>query len=106
MGRKVSFKNTIIIMTSNIGSRQLKDFGQGVGFNTSARKNNIDKHSKSVIQKALSKSFAPEFLNRIDDIIIFNSLTKEDISKIIDIEMEGILHRIKEIDVYHAFFLE
>ena len=84
-------------MTSNIGSRQLKDFGQGVGFNTSSRKSELDKHSKSVIQKALSKSFAPEFLNRIDDVIIFNSLTKEDINKIIDIEMEGVLERIQNI---------
>ena len=97
MGRKISFKNTIIIMTSNIGSRQLKDFGQGVGFNTSSRKENIDQHSKSIIQKALSKTFAPEFLNRIDDIIIFNSLQKEDINKIIDIEMEGVLERIQQI---------
>ena len=97
MGRKVSFKDTIIIMTSNIGSRQLKDFGQGVGFNTSSRKSELDKHSKSVIQKALSKSFAPEFLNRIDDVIIFNSLTKEDINKIIDIEMEGVLERVQNI---------
>ena len=97
MGRKVSFKNTIIIMTSNIGSRQLKDFGQGVGFNTSSRKENLDNHSKSVIQKALTKSFAPEFLNRIDDVIIFNSLSKENLNCIIDIEMKGILDRIKEI---------
>jgi len=97
MGRKVSFKNTIIIMTSNIGSRQLKDFGQGVGFNTSSRKNNTDDHSKSIIKKALSKSFAPEFLNRIDDVIIFNRLNKEHINKIIDIEMEDILKRIMEI---------
>ena len=97
MGRKVSFKNTIIIMTSNIGSRQLKDFGQGVGFNTSARKADTDSYSKGVIQKALSKSFAPEFLNRIDDVVIFNSLTKENINQIIDIEMQGILSRIKEI---------
>ena len=97
MGRKVSFKNTIIIMTSNIGSRQLKDFGQGVGFNTSSRKADIDSYSKGVIQKALSKSFAPEFLNRIDDVVIFNSLTKENINLIIDIEMKGILTRIKDI---------
>jgi len=97
MGRKVSFKNTIIIMTSNIGSRQLKDFGQGVGFNTSSRKDNTDDHSKSVIKKALAKSFAPEFLNRIDDVIVFNSLKKEHINKIIDIEMEDILKRIMEI---------
>jgi len=97
MGRKVSFKNTIIIMTSNIGSRQLKDFGQGVGFNTSSRKDNTDDHSKSIIKKALAKSFAPEFLNRIDDVIVFNSLKKEHINKIIDIEMEDILKRIMEI---------
>ena len=97
MGRKISFKNTIIIMTSNIGSRQLKDFGQGVGFNTSSRKENLDSHSKSVIQKALSKSFAPEFLNRIDDVVIFNSLSKVNINNIIDIEMKGILSRINEI---------
>ena len=97
MGRKVSFKNTIIIMTSNIGSRQLKDFGQGVGFNTMSRKSDIDSHSKSVIQKALSKSFAPEFLNRIDDVIIFNNLSKDDIILIIDIEMKGIIERIMDI---------
>ena len=78
-------------------ARQLKDFGQGVGFNTSSRKTEIDRHSKSVIQKALSKSFAPEFLNRIDDVIIFNNLTKQDLNKIIDIEMEAILKRIKEL---------
>ncbi|MAO71146.1 MAG: Clp protease ClpC [Flavobacteriales bacterium] len=97
MGRKICFKNTIIIMTSNIGSRQLKDFGQGVGFNTSSRKADIDSYSKGVIQKALSKSFAPEFLNRIDDVVIFNSLTKENINQIIDIELRGILSRIKDI---------
>ena len=82
---------------SQVYSRQLKDFGQGVGFNTSSRKNNTDDHSKSIIKKALSKSFAPEFLNRIDDVIIFNSLNKEHINKIIDIEMEDILKRIMEI---------
>ncbi len=97
MGRKVSFKNTIIIMTSNIGSRQLKDFGSGVGFNTSSRKSEIDSHSRSVIKKALSKSFAPEFLNRIDDVIIFNSLNKENINKIIDVEMKDILNRINNL---------
>tara|TARA_B110000196_G_C20683420_1_gene447478 strand:- start:55 stop:576 length:522 start_codon:yes stop_codon:yes gene_type:complete len=84
-------------MTSNIGSRQLKDFGQGVGFNTSSRKNDMDSYSKGIIQKSLKKSFAPEFLNRIDDIIIFNNLSKEDINKIIDIEMDDILKRIEEI---------
>jgi len=85
LGRKISFKNTIIIMTSNIGARQLKDFGQGVGFNTAAKKQNASGHSKSVIQSALKKTFAPEFLNRIDDIMIFNHLSKEHINQIIDI---------------------
>ena len=97
LGRKVSFKNTIIIMTSNIGARQLKDFGQGVGFSTSTKQKNADDHAKSVIQNALKKAFAPEFLNRIDDIMIFNSLSKEDIGKIIDIELEGLYSRTKEL---------
>jgi integrase len=86
LGRKISFKNTIIIMTSNIGARQLKDFGQGIGFNTAAKKENVDNHSKGVIEKALKKAFSPEFLNRIDDVIVFNNLDKEDINKIIDID--------------------
>ena len=94
LGRNISFKNTIIIMTSNIGARQLKDFGQGIGFNTSAKKDNIDSHSKGVIQKALKRAFSPEFLNRIDDVIVFNSLDKNDINKIIDIEMNSLLKRI------------
>jgi len=94
LGRNISFKNTIIIMTSNIGARQLNDFGQGIGFNTSAKKDNIDSHSKGVIQKALKRAFSPEFLNRIDDVIVFNSLDKEDINKIIDIEMDSLLKRI------------
>ena len=94
LGRKISFKNTIIIMTSNIGARQLKDFGQGIGFNTTAKINNSDNHSKGVIEKALKRAFAPEFLNRIDDVIVFNSLEKKDIDKIIDIEMDSLLKRI------------
>ncbi|MBH70695.1 MAG: Clp protease ClpC [Flavobacteriales bacterium] len=94
LGRKISFKNTIIIMTSNIGARQLKDFGQGIGFNTNAKKANADNHSKGIIQKALKSAFSPEFLNRIDDIILFNNLKKEDINKIIDIEMDSLLKRI------------
>jgi ATP-dependent Clp protease ATP-binding subunit ClpC len=94
LGRKVDFKNTIIIMTSNIGSRQLKDFGQGVGFSTSARKESESDHSKGVIENALKKAFAPEFLNRIDDVIMFNSLTREDIHRIIDIEIEKLYQRI------------
>ena len=97
LGRKISFKNTIIIMTSNIGARQLKDFGQGIGFNTSAKKDNMASHSKGVIEKALKRAFSPEFLNRIDDIIVFNSLDKEDINKIIDIEMDSLLKRISTL---------
>jgi len=97
LGRKVSFKNTIIIMTSNIGARQLSDFGQGIGFNTKAQKDNLDTHSKDVIQKALKRAFSPEFLNRIDDIIIFNNLKKEHIDLIIDIEMNSLLKRIESL---------
>ena len=93
-GRKVDFKNTIIIMTSNVGTRQLKEFGSGIGFNTQK----IDKeYSHSVLQKALNKAFSPEFLNRVDDIIIFDSLDKEAIFKIIDIELVGFLKRITEL---------
>ena len=99
-GRKINFKNTIIIMTSNIGARQLKDFGQGVGFSTSAKKQGADDHSAGIIQNALKKAFAPEFLNRIDDVVIFNSLEKEDIHKIIDIELKSLFGRIEELG-YH-----
>ena len=94
LGRKIDFRHTIIIMTSNIGSRQLKDFGAGVGFGTASKKQQADAHAKSVIENALKKSFAPEFLNRIDDVIIFNALEKEDIHAIIDIELEKLLARI------------
>lgn len=94
LGRKVDFKNTIIIMTSNIGSRQLKDFGQGVGFSTGAKQDNESEHSKGVIEHALKRAFAPEFLNRIDDVVMFNSLTREDIHRIIDIELEKLYGRI------------
>lgn len=97
LGRKISFKNTIIIMTSNIGARQLKDFGQGVGFSTQAKKVASTDHAKGVIQSALKKAFAPEFLNRIDDIMVFNSLSQEDIKKIIDIELEGLYARTREL---------
>ncbi|MHC5310814.1 ATP-dependent Clp protease ATP-binding subunit [Myroides sp. LJL116] len=97
LGRKVDFRNTIIIMTSNIGARQLKDFGQGVGFGTTARKEQVDQHSKSVIENALKKAFAPEFLNRIDDIIVFNPLEKEHIQLIIDIELDKLYKRVQEI---------
>lgn len=94
LGRKVDFKNTIIIMTSNIGSRQLKDFGQGVGFSTTVRKEQTEEHAKGVIESALKKAFAPEFLNRIDDVVLFNSLDREDIHRIIDIELDKLDKRI------------
>lgn len=97
LGRKIDFRNSIIIMTSNIGARQLKDFGQGVGFGTSAKKSQADDYQKGVIENALKKAFAPEFLNRIDDVIVFNSLEREDIHKIIDIELEKLFARIKDI---------
>jgi ATP-dependent Clp protease ATP-binding subunit ClpC len=94
LGRRVDFRNTIIIMTSNIGTRQLKDFGQGVGFTTMAKQQEMNEYNKSIIQNALKKHFAPEFMNRLDDVVIFNSLTKEDIFKIIDIELKGLFDRI------------
>jgi ATP-dependent Clp protease ATP-binding subunit ClpC len=97
LGRKIDFKNTILIMTSNIGARQLADFGSGVGFGTKAREEQRDENAKSVIQNALRKAFAPEFLNRIDDMILFNSLKREDIHKIIDIELELLYGRINEL---------
>jgi len=97
LGRKIDFKNTIIIMTSNVGARQLKDFGQGVGFGTSAKVSQADDHAKSVIENALKKTFAPEFLNRIDDVIVFNALEKEDIDKIIEIELVKLYARIKDL---------
>ena len=97
LGRKIDFRNTIIIMTSNIGARQLKDFGQGVGFGTAAKVAQTEEHNKSVIENALKKAFAPEFLNRIDDVIVFNALEKHDIDKIIDIEMAKLTARIKDL---------
>jgi ATP-dependent Clp protease ATP-binding subunit ClpC len=98
LGRRIDFKNTIIIMTSNIGSRQLKDFGFGLGFNTSAKESAKSKHSQGVIENALKKTFAPEFLNRIDDIVIFDSLKREAIHKIIDIELKHLYSRIKDLN--------
>ncbi len=106
LGRKVDFKNTIIIMTSNIGSRQLKDFGTGVGFTTAARREQSQEHAKSVIENALKKAFAPEFLNRIDDVIIFNPLTREDLYKIIDIELDHLYKRISELGYTLQFTTE
>ena len=97
LGRKIDFQNTIIIMTSNIGARQLKDFGTGVGFSTTAQKNQVDEIEKGVIESALKKTFAPEFLNRVDDIVIFNALEKEDLMKIVDIEIEKLAKRITKL---------
>ncbi len=97
LGRKIDFRNTIIIMTSNIGARKLKDFGTGIGFGTSSQKAQEDANARSVIENALKKSFAPEFLNRIDDVVVFNPLEKEDINKIIDIELEKLLARISDL---------
>jgi ATP-dependent Clp protease ATP-binding subunit ClpC len=97
LGRKVDFRNTIIIMTSNIGARQLKDFGQGVGFSTSAKTNQADTHSRGVIENALKRAFAPEFLNRIDDVVVFNSLGRDEIFKIIDIELKSLFGRVHNL---------
>jgi ATP-dependent Clp protease ATP-binding subunit ClpC len=94
LGRKVDFKNTLIIMTSNIGARQLKEFGDGVGFATATRVQQTEENNRSVIEKALKRTFSPEFLNRIDDVIVFNSLTKENIFLIIDIIMKHVVGRL------------
>lgn len=98
LGRKVSFKNSIIIMTSNTGSRQLKDFGTGVGFATKSKEAQKDADSKGVIESQLKKTFAPEFINRIDDIITFNSLDKENINAIIAIEVDKLVDRVKALE--------
>jgi len=97
LGRRVDFKNTIVIMTSNIGTRQLKDFGQSLGFNIRPQEESSGDYQKDIIQKALNKTFAPEFLNRIDDVVIFNNLTKEHLHKIIDIELHGLFDRMKRL---------
>ncbi|MBP7151303.1 MAG: ATP-dependent Clp protease ATP-binding subunit [Paludibacteraceae bacterium] len=94
LGRRIDFKNTILIMTSNVGTRQLKDFGKGVGFNTIETPEIDAEFSQGVIQKALSKTFAPEFLNRIDEVIVFNPLSKDAIKSIIDLELKGLFGRI------------
>ncbi|MEL7586336.1 MAG: ATP-dependent Clp protease ATP-binding subunit [Prolixibacteraceae bacterium] len=99
LGRNIDFKNTIIIMTSNIGSRQLKDFGAGIGFNVHAKTAEDEtEHAKYIVEKALKRTFAPEFLNRIDDVVMFNSLSKEDIHKIIDIELKGLYDRVASLN--------
>ena len=97
LGRKVNFQNTIIIMTSNIGARQVKDFGRGLGFETAAQKAQSSDIEKGVIEKELKKTFSPEFLNRIDDIVIFNSLEQKDIRKIVDIELKDLILRIQKL---------
>jgi len=95
LGRKINFQNTIIIMTSNVGARQVKDFGRGLGFETASQKAQSNEIEKGVIEKELKKTFSPEFLNRIDDIVVFNTLDKNDIRKIVDIEL---VHLVKRID--------
>jgi ATP-dependent Clp protease ATP-binding subunit ClpC len=97
LGRKIDFKNTILIMTSNIGARQLADFGTGVGFGTKSREDARDENAKSVVQNALRKAFSPEFLNRVDDMILFKSLTREDIHRIIDLELSKLYGRINNL---------
>ncbi len=97
LGRKIDFKNTMIIMTSNIGARQLKDFGAGVGFTTASRIEHAEENSKAVIEKALKRTFSPEFLNRIDDVVIFNQLTEDNIFSIIDILMKGVTKRLENL---------
>lgn len=97
LGRRVDFRNTIVIMTSNIGTRQISEFGHGIGFDTAAKRSTRDEQTKSILQKALQKTFAPEFLNRIDDVIMFNSLGREEINKIIDIELKGLYERVNSL---------
>lgn len=97
LGRRVDFRNTIVILTSNIGTRQINEFGHGIGFDTAAKKATRDEQTKSILQKALQKTFAPEFLNRIDDVIMFNSLGKEEINKIIDLELRGLYDRVNSL---------
>jgi len=97
LGRRVDFRNTIVILTSNIGTRQIAEFGHGIGFDTQAKKSTRDEQTRSILQKALQKTFAPEFLNRIDDVIMFNSLGKEEINKIIDLELKGLFDRVKAL---------
>ncbi|PDP56333.1 AAA family ATPase, partial [Prevotella intermedia] len=94
LGRRVNFKNTVIIITSNVGTRQLKDFGQGIGFRSEKDEEANKEHSRSVIQKALNKTFSPEFLNRLDDIILFDQLGKTEIRRMVDIELKAVLARI------------
>ncbi|HIE16118.1 MAG TPA: ATP-dependent Clp protease ATP-binding subunit, partial [Bacteroidales bacterium] len=98
-GRVADFKNTIIIMTSNIGTRQLAEYGSGVGFNTKAKKSSFDDRTRGILENALRKVFKPEFLNRVDDVIIFNQLVKKDIEQIIDIELNKLYKRTKGLNI-------
>jgi len=100
LGRKIDFKNTMIIMTSNIGARQLKEFGDGVGFATATRIQQTEENNRSVIEKALKRTFSPEFLNRIDDVVVFNALTKDNIYVIIDIIMKNVLGRLVNLGIH------
>jgi ATP-dependent Clp protease ATP-binding subunit ClpC len=102
-GRKVNFKNTLIIMTSNIGIKQAIDFGTGIGFSTKAMKQKEDEHTRSIISKALKNTFNPEFLNRLDDIITFNSLDKKSLKQIVKIELEDLKSRLLEKDYTFTF---
>ena len=97
LGRKINFQNTIIIMTSNVGARQVKDFGRGLGFETASQKAQSQEIEKGVIEKELKKTFSPEFLNRIDDIVVFNPLEQKDIRKIVDIELVKLIQRIDQL---------
>ena len=97
VGRKINFQNTIIIMTSNLGVKQISDFGLGVGFETNSTKNQASDIEKKVIKKALKHTFSPEFLNRVDECVIFNSLTIGDINKIVDIELSSLIERVKKL---------
>jgi ATP-dependent Clp protease ATP-binding subunit ClpC len=100
LGRKIDFRNTIIIMTSNIGARKIADFGSGVGFSTKSKIEDKEKDQKSIIENALKRSFAPEFLNRIDDLVLFSSLDRDDLFKIIDIELGKLFKRTEQLG-YH-----
>jgi ATP-dependent Clp protease ATP-binding subunit ClpC len=103
LGRKIDFKNTIIIMTSNIGTRELDEYGKGVGFQTKARQAGMNDRAKGIIENALRKVFKPEFLNRVDDIVMFNQLKKKDLEKIIDIELQGLYKRVEELGISISF---
>lgn len=96
-GRTIDFKNTVIIMTSNIGTRQLKEFGRGIGFSALLNVDDDKEHSRSIIQKALNKSFAPEFLNRIDEIITFDQLDRPAIRRIVDLELAQLMKRVENL---------